>query len=147
MPGAHRVLEQLGWMLEIKEGSRWHREPTKGSLMASRTGMMKIQRPGEATENHYLSRFKVCLRRLGYTPRPPLQDGDGRQAWDSDRRVTVNNIQVLLVCGRLGDRGGGTETPAASVPRHKVHARYSEIRNPQWVIFAEENRIVKYTVS
>ena len=48
---------------------------------------------------------------------------------DSDRRVTVNNIQVILVCGRPGDRGGGTETPAASVPRHKVqarHARYSE---------------------
>jgi len=35
--------------------------------------------------------------------------------WDSDRRVTVNNIQVMLVCGRPGDRGGGTETPAASV--------------------------------
>jgi hypothetical protein len=42
-----------------------------------------------------------------------------------------------------------TETPAASVPRHKVqarHARYSEIRNPQWVIFAEGNRMVKYCV-
>ena len=36
--------------------------------------------------------------------------------WDSDRRVTVNNIQVMLVCGSPGDRGGGTETPAASVP-------------------------------
>jgi hypothetical protein len=36
-----------------------------------------------------------------------------------------------------------------SVPRHKVqarHARYSEIRNPYWVIFAEGNRIVKYCV-
>jgi hypothetical protein len=56
-----------------------------------------------------------------------------RQAWDSDRRVTVNNIQVMLVCGRPGGRGGGTETPAASVPRHNVQARdarYSEIRNP-----------------
>ena len=55
----------------------------------------------------------------------------------------------MLVCGRPGDRGGGTETPAASVPRHKVqarHARYSEIGNPQWVIFAEGNRIVKYCV-
>jgi hypothetical protein len=26
------------------------------------------------------------------------------------------------------------------------HARYSEIRNPAWVIFAEGNRIVKYCV-
>jgi len=55
----------------------------------------------------------------------------------------------MLVCGRPGDRGGGTETPAASVPRHKVqarHARYSEIRNPVWVIFAEGNRIVKNCV-
>jgi hypothetical protein len=55
----------------------------------------------------------------------------------------------MLVCGRPGDRGGGTETPTASVPRHKVqarHARYSEIRNPAWVIFAEGNRIVKYCV-
>ena len=33
---------------------------------------------------------------------------------------TVNTIQVILVCGRPGDRGGGNETPAASVPRHKV---------------------------
>jgi len=32
--------------------------------------------------------------------------------------MTVNNIQVILVCGRPGDRGGGTETPAASVSRH-----------------------------
>ena len=38
--------------------------------------------------------------------------------WDSDRRVTVNNIQVMLVCGRPGDRGGGTETAAAS--RHQM---------------------------
>ena len=75
------------------------------------------------------STFK-CLRRLGVPPRPPLQDWNGSQAWDSDRRVTVNNIQVMLVCGRPGDRGGGTETPDASVPRHKMHARYSEIRNP-----------------
>jgi len=54
-------------------------------------------------------------------------------ACDSDRRVTVNNIQVMLVCCRPSDWGDGTETPAASVPRHKVqarHARYSEIRNP-----------------
>jgi len=28
--------------------------------------------------------------------------------------VTVNNIQVILVCGRPGDRGGGTETPTGS---------------------------------
>jgi len=48
---------------------------------------------------------------------PPAGDGP---ACDSDRRVTVNNIQVILVCGRPGDRGGCTETPgAASVPRHK----------------------------
>jgi len=33
----------------------------------------------------------------GVPPRPPLQDWNGRQAWDSDRRVTVNNIQVMLV--------------------------------------------------
>ena len=39
--------------------------------------------------------------------------------------MTVNNIQVILVCGRPGDRGGGTETPAASVPRHKVQARHA----------------------
>ena len=88
-------------------------------------------------------------KRLRVPPRPALQDWNGRQTWDSDRRVAVNNIQVMLVCGRPGDRGGGTETPAASVPRHKVqalHARYSEIRNPVWVIFAEGNRIVKYCV-
>jgi hypothetical protein len=50
---------------------------------------------------------------------------EGRPACDSDRRVTVNNIQVILVCGRPSDR----------LPRHKVqpearHARYSKIRNP-----------------
>ena len=56
---------------------------------------------------------------LGQTP-AQSQDWNGRQTWDSDRRVTVNNIQVMLVCGRPGDRGGGTETPAASVPRHKA---------------------------
>ena len=28
----------------------------------------------------------------------------------------------MFVCGRPGDRGAGTETPAASVPRHKVQA-------------------------
>jgi len=61
----------------------------------------------------------------GGTPRPPLQDWNGSQAWDSDRRVTVNNIQVMLVCGLPGDRGGGTETPAASVPRHKVQALFT----------------------
>ena len=37
---------------------------------------------------------------------------EDRRACDSDRRVTVNNIQVILVCCRPGDRGGGTETPA-----------------------------------
>ena len=47
---------------------------------------------------------------MGVPPRPPLQDWNGRQAWDSDRRVTVNNTQVMLVCVRPGDRGGGTET-------------------------------------
>jgi hypothetical protein len=50
---------------------------------------------------------------------------EARRARDSDRRVTVNNIQVMLVCGLPGDRGGGTETPAASVPRHKVQALFT----------------------
>jgi len=73
---------------------------------------------------------------IGMPPRPPLTEMEDRRATvtdalqsttfrlyssaapacDSDRRVTVNNIQVILVCGRPGDRGGGTETPAASVP-------------------------------
>jgi len=60
--------------------------------------------------------------------RPPLQDRNGRQAWDSGRRVTVNNIQVMLVCGRPGDRGGGTETPAASV-QYSVPRQYSVFSN------------------
>ncbi len=30
----------------------------------------------------------------------------------------------MLVCGRPGDRDG-TETPTASVPRHKVQARHA----------------------
>ena len=83
--------------------------------------------------SRYLSRLPPAA---GVPPRPPLQDWNGRQAWDSDRSVTVNNTQVMLVCVRPGDRVGGTKTPAASVPRHKVqardagHARYSEIRNP-----------------
>ena len=64
---------------------------------------------------------------------PPLTEIQDRRATVTDALHTVNNIQVILVCCRPGDRGGGTETPAASVPRHKVqarHARYSEIRNP-----------------
>jgi hypothetical protein len=42
------------------------------------------------------------------TPRPPgpLTEIEDRRACDSDRRVAVNNIQVILVCGRPGDRGG-----------------------------------------
>ena len=43
---------------------------------------------------------------LGQTP-AQSQDWNGRQTWDSDRRVTVNNIQV---------------TSAARLPRHKVQA-------------------------
>jgi len=50
--------------------------------------------------------FHVCLRLLGVPPRPPLTEIEDRQACDSDRHVTVNNIQVILVCGRPGDRGG-----------------------------------------
>jgi hypothetical protein len=99
------------------------------------------------TEYWKSQRFKSrCPQTVTPTSGP---DWDGRPACDSDKRVTVNNIQVILVCGRPGDLGCGTETPAASVPRHKVqarHARYSEIRNQQWVIFAEGNRIVKYCV-
>ena len=65
--------------------------------------------PGEDTENHtHLSRL------------PPAAGGTPQdlRACDSDRRVTVNNIQFILVCGRPSDRAG------VSVPRHKVHARY-----------------------
>ena len=55
----------------------------------------------------------------------------------------------MLVCGRPGDRGGGTETHAASVPRHKVQARHA-VGTPgilKYVILvAEGNRIVKYCV-
>jgi hypothetical protein len=39
-------------------------------------------------------------------PRPTLTEMEDRRACDSDRRVTVNNIQVILVCGLPGDRGG-----------------------------------------
>ena len=54
--------------------------------------------------------FHVCLRRLG-----PLTEIEDRRACDSDRRVTVNNIQVILVCCRPGDRGGclGAEAQSA----------------------------------
>ena len=40
----------------------------------------------------------------GVPPRPPLTEIEDRRACDSDRRVTVNNIQVILVYGRPGDR-------------------------------------------
>ena len=48
--------------------------------------------------------FHVCFLRLGVPPRPPLTEIEDRRACDSDRRVTVNNIQVILVYGRPGDR-------------------------------------------
>jgi hypothetical protein len=50
--------------------------------------------------------FHVCLRRLGVPPRPPLIKIEDLRTCDSDRHVTVNNIQVILVCGRPSDRGG-----------------------------------------
>jgi hypothetical protein len=75
--------------------------------------------------------FHVCLRRLGVPPRPPLTEIEDRRACDSDRRVTVNNIQVEY---RLYSSTAAPVTGAGvSVPRHKVqarHDRYSEIRNP-----------------
>ena len=40
--------------------------------------------------------FHVCLRRLG-VPQTPLTEIEDRRACDSDRRVTVNNMQVILV--------------------------------------------------
>jgi len=75
--------------------------------------------------------FHVCLRRLGVPPRPPQTEIEDRRACDSDRRVTVNNIQVEY---RLYSSTAALVTGAGvSVPRHKVQARhdlYSEIRNP-----------------
>ena len=53
--------------------------------------------------------------------------GSSRPACDSDRHVTVNNIQVILVCGRPGDRGGGNETPAASVPLYFVLCQWHKV--------------------
>jgi hypothetical protein len=66
---------------------------------------------GEATENHYLSRLPPAAG--GPDPLTEM-DGwmDGREACDSDRRVTVNNIQVILVCGRPG-AAAPAGTPAA----------------------------------
>ncbi len=68
--------------------------------------------PGEATENQ----FTFASGGWG-SPRPPLTEIQDRRATVTDALHTVNNIQVILVCCRPGDRGGGTETPAASVPR------------------------------
>ena len=67
---------------------------------------------------HKVTKSQILLL-LGVPPRPPLTEMEDHRACDSDRRVTVNNIQVILVYGRRGpgDLGGGTETPAASVPR------------------------------
>jgi hypothetical protein len=84
----------LGWK------SQSHPQPGTSAVV----GNLKFQAgPGEATENHYLSRLPPAA---GGTPRPPLTEMKDRRACDSDRRVTVNNIQVILVCGSLGDRGG-----------------------------------------
>ena len=75
------------------------------------------------TENH-LRIFHVCPGGWGYFPRPPLTEIEDRRACDSDRRVTVNNIQVILVCGRPGrvSRCPGQGTKC------RPGARYSEIR-------------------
>ena len=89
------------------------KRPHGGPLLKIRKNKGKIPGP---TENH-LRIFHVCPGGWGYFPRPPLTEIEDRRACDSDRRVTVNNIQVILVCGRPGDCPG----PAR---------RYSEIRNP-----------------
>ena len=54
---------------------------------------------------------KSQCHKAGGTHRTPLTEIEDRRACDSDRRVTVNNIQVILVCGRPGDRGSGTVFP------------------------------------
>ena len=102
---------------------------TPGYSTLSKMEKINSQQAREATENQ----FTFASGGWGYPPDPTLTEIQDRRATVTDALHTVNNIQVILVCCRPGDRGGGTETPAASVPRHKVqarHARYSEIRNP-----------------
>ena len=78
---------------------RYHEIPTPKS---------KVQREHlcnrSCSNKHTL--IHVCLRRLGVPPTPSLTEIEDHRACDSDRHVTVNNIQVILVCGRPGDRGG-----------------------------------------
>ena len=88
--------------------------------------------PGEATENHivthtHLSRLPPAA---GGIPQTPLTEMEDRRACDSERRITVNNIQVILVCGRPGDQSGCLGAKAQSAGPARRHARYSEIRNP-----------------
>jgi len=68
----------------------------------------------------------------------------GRLACHCDRHVTVNNGEVILVCGRPGDRGDCTETPAALVPRHNVHKAWERERPGTPVIL---NLVVVYYCS
>ena len=48
------------------------------------------------TTNITLTKSRILLL-LGVPPRPPLTEMEDHRACDSDRRVTVNNIQVILV--------------------------------------------------
>jgi hypothetical protein len=93
--------------------------------------------------------WHVCCSASGGWPGgyPPLADSET----PTDSTITVTDALQsttfrLYSSTRPSDRGGGTETPAASVPRHEVqarHARYSEIRNP----FLRKGIVLSNTVS
>jgi len=81
---------------------------TRRRPLPSKKKLEGKSKAGEVTENHtHLSHLPVPPA-AGVPPRPPgpLTEIEDRRACDSDRRVAVNNIQVILVCGRPGDRGG-----------------------------------------
>ena len=82
-------------------------------------------------------------------PRPPLTEMEDRRATVTDASQSTTFRLYSSAAAPVTGAAAPAGTPAASVPRHKVqarHARYSEIRNPEWAIFAEGNRIVKYCV-
>ena len=92
-----------------------------GSMQRMKNFFKIPSRPGEATENHYLSHLPPAA---GGTPQTPLTEME-------DRRATVTDALQSTTFRLYSSAAASVTGAGVSVPRQKVYALYSEIRNPQ----------------